>query len=131
MRIQVSALPYRLVSDSCEVLLATSRRRGKWILPKGKIEAGETGAERAAKEAFEEAGVIGKVAQQPLLKERTADPSRPKIFALEVLREQDTWPEMHERQRAWMSVIEARSKLTDRVLREALTAFVTEISARA
>lgn len=131
MRIQVSALPYRLVGDSCEVLLVTSRRRGKWILPKGKIEAGETGAERAAKEAFEEAGVIGKVARQPLLKERAADPSRPKIFPLEVSREEDTWPEMHERQRAWMSVTEARTKLTDTVLRDALTAFATEISARA
>lgn len=131
MRIQVSALPYRFVDDSCEILLVTSRRRGKWILPRGKIEAGETAAERAAKEAFEEAGVVGKVAQHPLLKEQTADPSRPTIFPLEVLREEETWPEMHERQRAWMSVMEARTKLTDIPLRDALTAFSKWVSSQA
>ena len=41
------------------MLLVTSRETGRWVLPKGWAEKGLTGSEVAAKEAFEEAGIIG------------------------------------------------------------------------
>jgi len=42
-----------------EVLLVASRRNGRWGLPKGHINAGESTSRAAEREAFEEAGVIG------------------------------------------------------------------------
>ncbi len=123
---QSNALPYRLNGDTCEVLLVTSRRKGKWILPKGKIEPGETASQRAAAEAFEEAGVLGTVSKQPLNASATFDPSRAKIYALRVETELEQWPEMTSRKRAWFSLSEARSILQDEKLRCGLAVFAAE-----
>lgn len=128
MRAQVHALPYRYIGDTCEVLLVTSRRRGEWIFPKGKIEAGETPAERAATEAFEEGGVTGTIATRPLNATRFADLSRPKVFPLEVTEEREAWPEMGERERAWLPIAAARDRLTSSSLRQALEALVAHLA---
>lgn len=105
----------------------TSRRKGKWILPKGKIEAGETAAERAAAEAFEEGGVVGRIAKHPLPASRPADISRPTVFPLEVVEEQAAWPEMRERQRAWLPIVDARKRLMGEGQRQALDALVAHL----
>ncbi|WP_395396014.1 NUDIX hydrolase (plasmid) [Novosphingobium sp. BL-8A] len=123
---QSNALPYRLNGDSCEVLLVTSRRKGKWILPKGKIEPGETASQRAATEAFEEAGVLGTVSKQPVNASASFDPSRARVYALRVETELEQWPEMRSRKRAWFSLSEARSILQDEKLQRALQAFAAE-----
>eukprot|EP00161_Ancyromonas_sigmoides_P014904 TRINITY_DN390_c0_g2_i4.p2 TRINITY_DN390_c0_g2~~TRINITY_DN390_c0_g2_i4.p2 ORF type:complete len:330 (+),score=134.75 TRINITY_DN390_c0_g2_i4:620-1609(+) len=41
-----------------EFLLVTSRSRGDWIVPRGKVEPGETDEAAAAREVREEAGVV-------------------------------------------------------------------------
>ncbi len=128
MPLQTHALPYRRTSDGLEILLVTSRRKGKWILPKGKIEAGETAAQRAAIEAFEEAGVRGSVSAKPLLASSLADPSQAQIYPLAVLEELEQWPEMAVRQRAWFSVSEARARLQDEGMLRALAAFAARFS---
>lgn len=43
----------------------TSRRSGRWIIPQGWLEPGLAPHEMAAKEAEEEAGLIGEVDRQP------------------------------------------------------------------
>ena len=43
------------------VLLITSRERGSWVLPKGWPKPGIVPYRQAANEAFEEAGVTGKI----------------------------------------------------------------------
>ena len=128
MPLQTHALPYRRTSDGLEILLVTSRRKRKWILPKGKIEAGETAAQRAAIEAFEEAGVRGSVSAKPMLASSLADPSRAQIYSLAVLEELEQWPEMAVRQRGWFSLSEARSRLQDEVTLRALAAFAAAFS---
>src|SRR6476661_3610138 len=62
VRVQYGALPYRLGSASVEVLLVTSRATKRWIIPKGWPIKGLTPAKAAAREAYEEAGVRGRVA---------------------------------------------------------------------
>jgi 8-oxo-dGTP pyrophosphatase MutT (NUDIX family) len=42
-----------------EVLLIGSLRNGRWGIPKGHVEPGETSWEAAEREAFEEAGIKG------------------------------------------------------------------------
>jgi 8-oxo-dGTP pyrophosphatase MutT (NUDIX family) len=58
---QFAAIPLRETEGGLEVLLVTSRETRRWILPKGWAEDGLTGSELAAKEAFEEAGLIGRM----------------------------------------------------------------------
>jgi len=57
---QVAAVCYRMCGGGIEFLLVQSRG-GRWIFPKGSIEAGLTHAQSAALEAFEEAGVHGRI----------------------------------------------------------------------
>jgi 8-oxo-dGTP pyrophosphatase MutT (NUDIX family) len=58
---QAGAIAYRVRHAQIEVLLITSRAAGRWIIPKGNIDAGCTPAEAAEREAYEEAGVEGVV----------------------------------------------------------------------
>lgn len=43
------------------VVLVSSQSSGRWILPKGGWETDENADEAAAREAFEEAGVLGHI----------------------------------------------------------------------
>ena len=62
---QVAAICYRRVSSGVEFCFIKSSS-GRRIFPKGKVEEGERPWDSAAREAKEEAGVLGTVAQQPL-----------------------------------------------------------------
>ena len=59
-RQQVAAVCYRMRGGDIEFLLVQTRG-GRWIFPKGGVEPGLTHAESAALEAFEEAGVHGRM----------------------------------------------------------------------
>ena len=57
--VQYAALPYRTSEASgVEVLLVTSRTTRRWIIPKGWPKRGMPPYDTAAREAFEEAGVV-------------------------------------------------------------------------
>ena len=57
---QVAAVCYRVRSGVIEFLLVQTGK-GRWIFPKGSVEPGLTHAQAAALEAFEEAGVHGRM----------------------------------------------------------------------
>jgi 8-oxo-dGTP pyrophosphatase MutT (NUDIX family) len=57
---QVAAVCYRVRGSGIEFLLVQTRK-GRWIFPKGSAEPGLTHAQAAALEAFEEAGVHGRM----------------------------------------------------------------------
>jgi len=63
-RQQVAAVCYRIRRRGIEFLLVQSRG-GRWIFPKGGVESGLTQAQSAALEAFEEAGVHGRMEEIP------------------------------------------------------------------
>jgi 8-oxo-dGTP pyrophosphatase MutT (NUDIX family) len=66
-RVQYAALPYRRKRNSrTEVLLVTSRDTGRWIIPKGWPAKRKSPHKAAAREALEEAGVIGRISRRPL-----------------------------------------------------------------
>jgi 8-oxo-dGTP pyrophosphatase MutT (NUDIX family) len=59
---QFAALPFTYDEGAqLYVLLITSRRTGRWVLPKGWSEGEESGPQTAAREAAEEAGVVGQI----------------------------------------------------------------------
>ncbi len=57
---QVAAVCFRARDNDIEFLLVQTRK-GRWIFPKGGAEPGLTHAQAAALEAFEEAGVHGRM----------------------------------------------------------------------
>lgn len=60
--LQAGAICYRRNgSGQLRILLVGSRRNGRWGVPKGHLDPGETTAQAAGREAFEEAGVSGSV----------------------------------------------------------------------
>jgi 8-oxo-dGTP pyrophosphatase MutT (NUDIX family) len=61
---QVAAVCYRIRNGSVEFLLVQTGG-GRWTFPKGSAEPGLTTAQAAALEAFEEAGVHGRMEQAP------------------------------------------------------------------
>ncbi len=63
-RQQVAAVCYRIGTGGIEFLLVQTRS-GRWIFPKGGVEPGLTRAQSAALEAFEEAGVHGRIEEIP------------------------------------------------------------------
>ncbi len=107
-RQQYGALPYRM-GDKVEILLITSRETGRWVIPKGWPMKGKTAWDAAALEAFEEAGVVGEIAQTPFgsypyvkfLKSGLGRPCRVKVFPLLVREQQEAWPEQHQRTAQW------------------------------
>src|SRR6266487_779296 len=67
-RVQYGALPYRLRTGSRrpQFMLITSRETQRWVIPKGWPKKGKSPQYSAAREAFEEAGVLGAVAKRPV-----------------------------------------------------------------
>ena len=62
-REQVAAVCYRIGGGGIQFLLVQTRK-GRWTFPKGGVEPGLTHAQTAALEAFEEAGVHGRMEEE-------------------------------------------------------------------
>jgi 8-oxo-dGTP pyrophosphatase MutT (NUDIX family) len=58
---QSGVIPYRIENGQIEVMVITSSTGKRWVIPKGLIEPDMTPQDSAAKEAWEEAGLLGKV----------------------------------------------------------------------
>jgi hypothetical protein len=61
----------RLKSGELPILLVSKRRSGKWGIPKGRLNGRLTFAEVAAKEAFEETGIKGRISANSIAMFRT------------------------------------------------------------
>jgi 8-oxo-dGTP pyrophosphatase MutT (NUDIX family) len=119
---QVAALPLMVGDDGVtRVLLLTSRETKRWIIPKGWPIKGRKPYEAAAREALEEAGLLGRVSKIPIgrytyFKRRDAhfDLCKVDVFVLKFHRQLKTWREKGERQAQWFTLEEA-ADLVDEV----------------
>lgn len=119
---QVGVLPWRLRRDGePKILLITSRRRGRWIVPKGWPMRGRSAVAAASREAFEEAGVIGDISPSPVtfyrymkaLDDGSEVPCRVTVFGMKVRGTLSHWREKGQRQRRWFSLAAAADRLGD------------------
>lgn len=130
--LQYAALPWRRQPDGLvEVLVVTSRETRRWVIPKGWPIKGLGPGPSAAQEAFEEAGVAGRVEDQALgayryhkrlRSERTRD-VRVDVFALEVWTEAEDWPEKGQREHRWVRPAEAATMVDEPGLQLLIAAF--------
>lgn len=107
---QSAIIPYRLEEGKLEILLITSIRKKKWIIPKGFIEFNLSAFESAKKEAFEEAGVIGTnetIELGSFTIKKYGGRTNIVVYSMEVEKFKDDYPEKNLRKRKWYSVEEA------------------------
>lgn len=116
LAIQYAALPYRRTHErNLEIMLITSRDSGRWVIPKGWPITKLAPADAAAREAYEEAGLVGRIGDQPIGRynydKRLDDGSNVHctvdVFAFEVEKQRKSWPERDERRTRWFMTEEA------------------------
>ena len=111
---QSGVIPYRRKNGKIEVLLVTSIRRRKWIIPKGFIEYHMSPFQSAKKEAFEEAGVRGSNSTKILghyIVRKNGSELLTKIYTMKVNRVFKDYPEKNLRKRKWFTLSEAAKKV--------------------
>jgi 8-oxo-dGTP pyrophosphatase MutT (NUDIX family) len=113
---QFGALPFALDSTGAlRVMLVTTRGSRQWVIPKGWPMRNRTPADTAAREAFEEAGLVGAVVErEPFGRYRYAKRRSARneiyevaVFLFAVERQLAKWPEKAQRQTRWFDLAEA------------------------
>ena len=119
---KVAAVCYRIRPGGIQFLLVQTRS-GRWTFPKGSVEPGLTHAQAAALEAFEEAGVHGRMEEAPFTryihhKQRNSSVAQIMVSAhlCEVSRLEP--PPEPGRNRTWYSVERAKECLLEGRKRE-------------
>ena len=114
-RQQVAAVCFRILSTGMEFLLVRTRRN-RWTFPKGGAQPGLTYAQSAAIEAYEEAGVHGRIEEAAFAQYRNGklrSGERQVIYAhlCEVLRLGE--PEELNRNPTWFPPTKAKRRLAE------------------
>jgi 8-oxo-dGTP pyrophosphatase MutT (NUDIX family) len=134
-REQIAALPYRVDKNRTMIMLITSRGTGRWVLPKGWVEAIDSDpAEAAAREALEEAGVIGdmhKVSMGAYTYFKSLEGGANilcsvRVYPLHVKRELKSFKEAGQRILEWFSVEDAADAVKEPELAALIRKFGSE-----
>lgn len=138
VRLQYGALPYRFTADAAlEFLLVTTRQSRQWIIPKGWPIKGLRPAKSAAREAFEEAGVRGRIGGKSIglfAYNKTLDANgirvscEVRVFPLLVKRQSKAWPEVEQRVVQWVAPTKALTLVKDEGLKGLMAAFAERLA---
>lgn len=122
---RVAVVPVVMNKTKLKVYLITSREERQWIIPTGKLEKKLSNRQVAALEAFEEAGILGKLDKN--FRERVSlhSPSgkrkrKTTVFLLYVKRILKYWPEIRERKRKLISMKKYLKSVSNKKLKRKL-----------
>ena len=111
---RVGIIPFDIRDNAIALLFVTSQTRGRWVLPKGKLESNETHIEACHREGFEEAGVKGVVLEDfpvTIVVTKQQEDGLNKVpvtyYPFFVLEQVEEWPEKKRRQRHWALIEDA------------------------
>lgn len=130
---QIGALCYRLGDEgSTEVLVITTRDSGRWTIPKGWPIKGLKSHQVAEREAWEEAGVVGKAKKRPLgyytslktLNNGEKIPTVIEVHTLKVDEVHSTFPEVDQRKVEWLAPTEAALRVQEPELKGLLSSML-------
>lgn len=123
VRRQCGVIPMKIDAvGQLVILLVTSRETGRWVIPKGWTAAKLSDAKAAAREAFEEAGIVGRIfSKKPFgtyQYEKRLSPARTvtcevSVFLFHVTEQLETWPEKEQRQISWFHLAEAAALVAE------------------
>jgi len=132
-RMQYAALCYRFTAKTkaLEILVITSRDTGRWVIPKGWPMQGKQAHEVAEREAYEEAGVKGKVQRaavgayvyQKRMDHGLEISCKVQVHALEVEAFCKKFPEKGTRRLEWVDYKEAAKRVAEPSLKELILDF--------
>lgn len=130
-RMQYASLPYRIRRDGeVQVRLITSRETRRWVIPKGWPMKNLSPPKAAARETFEEAGLMGTVAREPIgiytYEKRLGTRSvlcDVLVFPLKVKRILHKFPERSQRLGFWFSVESAAAAVQEEELKALILDF--------
>jgi 8-oxo-dGTP pyrophosphatase MutT (NUDIX family) len=122
---RIAVIPIVMSKTKLRVYLITSRQKRQWIIPTGKLEKKLSNRQVAALEAFEEAGILGKLDKH--FRERVSLQSpngkserKTTVFLLYVKRILKCWPEIHDRKRKLVSVKKYLKSVSNKKLKRKL-----------
>lgn len=137
---QYGALCFRYKEDrsEIEILVVTSRGSRRWVIPKGWPMKGKKPYEAAAVEAWEEAGVRGRVKKDPVgrytylkeLSEGNVTPCIVELFQIEVTEISPNFKERGQRVLDWVSPSEAARRVREIELKSLLISFKPDLRKR-
>ena len=113
---QAAVIPIRGAGKQLQVCLIRRKTSESWGIPKGMVDPGDTHEETALNEAWEEAGLKGRLVGEPLgtykyskwgLRLSVA------VYLMHVQVEADDWEEDRIRERKWTSFSEATWLLSE------------------
>jgi 8-oxo-dGTP pyrophosphatase MutT (NUDIX family) len=116
---QAAAIPLQ----AGQLCLVTSSSGKRWVIPKGVLEPGKSAGEIALQEAWEEAGLVGRLLPEPVgsyLYKKWGRTCHVTVFLMHVTDAADEWPERALRQRCWLPPTEALARLDEAGLREVI-----------
>ena len=129
--LQTAIIPWRNVNNFEKVLLISTRilvagQEKQWIIPQGDVEPWQTPVEAGENEAWEEAGIKGRIEKNPIAFFTYKNQNiQYKVFCypLEVIEQTSDWPEKNERSRIWINIIEVDKKIKNEKLRRVFKKF--------
>jgi 8-oxo-dGTP pyrophosphatase MutT (NUDIX family) len=130
---QSGVIPYRIKDGSYQILLITSRRKKRWIIPKGVIDDKLSPQESAAKEALEEAGALGEVNKEMIGRykfKKWNGKVSVAIYPMLVKSLLDKWEEDDFRKRQWFSFKEAKEIIEISKIKKILVKFDEQINSK-
>jgi 8-oxo-dGTP pyrophosphatase MutT (NUDIX family) len=129
---QFGALPFHFGRDGVpHIYLVTSRGGGQWIIPKGNPIRGLDPHKVAAREALEEAGLVGRVRRDCIgsfkfdRRRRRLGACHVEVYALEVDRQLRHWAEAGQRAVQSCDLATALSLVTSPGLSVLIERFIT------
>src|SRR6476661_2736502 len=110
---QAGVIAFRRSSRGLEVCLIR-KAKSPWSIPKGLIEHGDTQRATAVREAWEEAGIRGRIVGRALGRyryDKWGDTLTVAVYQMNVRLTERRWPESDVRRRQWMSANRAAAAL--------------------
>lgn len=114
-----------------KICLVTSKKGKRWVIPKGSISKGKSAPETALIEAWEEAGLTGKLEQNPLGTYSYAKSGLSflvTVFLMRVTSVAEVFPERRVRLRKWVTLFEAFSLIQEKDLQDLLQSLPLDLT---
>lgn len=125
-------LAYRFdAKGGVEFLLITSRKRGRWTIPKGVVGLKLNSRATARIEAQEEAGISGRLSREPVgtyTHRKWYATCRVRVYLMQVTTQDAVWPERSMRDRKWFRAQGALEALERKSLRKLVKDALPKIS---
>jgi len=111
---QAAAFPVRRLGRELQVCLIRRKTALAWGIPKGLVDPGDTHEDTALNEAWEEAGITGRLLGDSVgtyRYKKWGTKLTVAVFVMEVLHQEPRWEEAPIRERMWTTFDEATELL--------------------